>query len=44
MKTYELTVDGFKVGLVELTKEEVKSLLCDSGIVIKEVTTNNINK
>ena len=37
MKTYLLTVDGFKVGVVELTKEEVKELSKDPEIQIKEV-------
>lgn len=37
MKSYLLTVDGFKIGIVELTKEEVKELLKDRDIQIKEI-------
>lgn len=37
MKSYLLKVDGYTVGIVELTKEEVKELTKDSGIVIKEM-------
>jgi hypothetical protein len=37
MKSYEITVDGYKVGIVELTKDEVKALLNDGDIIIKEV-------
>lgn len=37
MKTYLLIVDGYKIGKVELTKEEVKELLKDKDIKIKEV-------
>lgn len=37
MKTYQVIVDGFSVGLVELTKDEVKALLGDGDIQVKEV-------
>ena len=37
MKKYEITVDGYKVGIVDLTKEEVKALLSDGDISIREV-------
>ena len=40
MKKYLLTVDGFKVGIVDLTPEEVKALLTDNDIQVKEITTN----
>lgn len=37
MKKYEITVDGYKVGIVELYPEEVKELNKDTSIIIKEV-------
>lgn len=37
MKTYQIIVDGYNVGTVELTPEEVKALMSDQGIRIKEV-------
>ena len=37
MKSYLLYVDGYKVGIVELTKSEVIELLKDSEIQIKEI-------
>lgn len=37
MKEYIVTVDGFTVGAVELTPEEVKEMNKDSNIIIKEV-------
>ena len=37
MKLYEVTIDGYKVGRVELTNEEVKAMLSDGGIILKEV-------
>jgi len=37
MRSYEITVDGFFVGIVELTRDDVKALESDSDIVIKEV-------
>jgi len=39
MKKYEVTVDGYKVGIVELYPEEVKELNKDAAIIIKEVKT-----
>lgn len=38
MKLYEIIVDGYKVGNIELTKEEVKALLSDGDIQVKEIT------
>lgn len=37
MKRYEITVDGYKVGVIDLTPEEVKALLSDKDITIKAV-------
>lgn len=37
MKKYEITVDGYKVGIVELYPEEVKALQSDKDITIKAV-------
>ena len=37
MKKYILIVDGFTVGVVELTKDDVIALACDKDIKIKEV-------
>ena len=37
MKSYLLKVDGFTVGIVELTPEEVTELSKDTDIIIKEV-------
>ena len=37
MKKYEITVDGFFVGVVELTPEDVKAIESDNGIILKEV-------
>lgn len=39
MKKYEITVDGYKVGIVELYPEEVKEMQKDTTILIKEVKT-----
>lgn len=39
MKKYEITVDGYKVGIMELYPEEVKELNKDATIIIKEVKT-----
>lgn len=36
-KQYLLTVDGYKIGIVELTREEVKELEKDKDIKVKEV-------
>ena len=36
-KSYLLKVDGFTVGVVELTPEEVKEMNKDTNIIIKEV-------
>lgn len=38
MKTYTVIVDGYEVGAVELTREEVKALLSDGAIQVKEVS------
>lgn len=38
MKEYKVIVDGFEVGIVELTREEVKALLSDGAIQVTEVT------
>ena len=37
MNKYLLSVDGFTIGIVELTPEEVKELNKDSEIIIQEV-------
>ena len=37
MQSYLLIVDGYKVGIVELTKEEIKELNKDADIQIKEI-------
>lgn len=37
MKSYILIVDGYKIGIVELTKEEIKELNKDKDIQIKEI-------
>ena len=37
MKTYRVIVDGFEVGAVELTQEEVKALLSDEDIKVYEI-------
>lgn len=37
MKKYKVIVDGYNVGIVELTPEEVKLLTADQDIKIKEV-------
>ena len=37
MKSYLLKVDGFTVGIVELTPAEVKEMSKDANIIIKEV-------
>ena len=37
MKKYEITVDGYKVGIVELYPEEVREMSKDTSIIIKEV-------
>ena len=37
MKSYRVIVDGYEVGIVELTREEVKALSSDTGIQVKEV-------
>ena len=37
MKTYRVIVDGFEVGTVELTRDEVKALLSDGSIKVEEV-------
>ena len=37
MKKYLLKVDGFLIGIVELTPEEVKEMETDKDIIIKEV-------
>lgn len=37
MREYRVIVDGFEVGVVELTREEVKALLSDGDIQVKEV-------
>lgn len=37
MKTYKVIVDGYEVGTVELTREEVRALQADGDIQIKEV-------
>ena len=36
MKAYRVIVDGFEVGTVELTREEVTALLSDSDIQVVE--------
>lgn len=37
MKSYLLTIDGYKVGIVELTANEVNELLKDPDIQVKEI-------
>lgn len=37
MREYKVIVDGYEVGIVELTREEVKALASDTGIQVKEV-------
>ena len=37
MQSYLLIVDGYKIGIVELTKEEIKELNKDKDIQIKEI-------
>jgi hypothetical protein len=37
MKKYEITVDGYKVGVIDLTPEEVKALQSDKDIVIRAI-------
>lgn len=37
MKKYLLRVDGFTIGIVELTPEEVNEMNKDKDIIIKEV-------
>ena len=37
MKRYLIIVDGLKVGVMELTPEDVKSLLSDNDIKLMEV-------
>lgn len=37
MKSYEIKVDGYLVGVVELTREEVREMQKDKDIIIKEV-------
>ena len=37
MKNYLLKVDGYTIGIVELTPEEVTELNKDENIIIKEV-------
>lgn len=37
MKTYQIIVDGYNVGIMELTPEEVKILTSDQDIRVKEV-------
>lgn len=41
MKLYEVIVDGYKVGAVELTFDEVRVLQSDADIQIKEVVNND---
>ena len=36
MREYRVIVDGYEVGTVELTREEVKALLNDGGIRVEE--------
>ena len=40
MKKYLVTVDGLTVGIIDLTPDEVKALLSDEDIAIKEVSNN----
>lgn len=37
MKEYMVSIDGYKVGIVELTIEEVREMSKDSGIIITEI-------
>lgn len=37
MKKYEITIDGYKVGIIDLTPEEVKALQSDKDITIKAI-------
>lgn len=37
MKKYIVIVDGLKVGIMELTPDDVKSLLSDNDIKLMEV-------
>ena len=41
MKKYEITVDGYKVGVIDLTPEEVREMSKDTSIIIKEITKWN---
>lgn len=35
-KDYIIIVDGYKIGIVSLNPDDVKLLLCDNDIIIKE--------
>ena len=37
IKNYLIIVDGLKVGIMELTPDDVKALASDSGIQLMEV-------
>lgn len=37
MKNYKITVDGYVVGVMEFTPDEVKTLEADQGIRLEEV-------
>ena len=37
MKNYKITVDGFTVGIVELTAQEAQELEKDNGITVERV-------
>ena len=37
MKNYKITVDGYTVGIVELTAQEAQELEKDNGITVERV-------
>lgn len=37
MKNYKITVDGYPVGIVELTTAEAKELEKDPGIIVEKI-------
>ena len=37
MKNYKITVDGYTIGVVELTAAEVKELEKDQGITLERI-------
>ena len=37
MKNYKITVDGYTVGVIELTPQEAAELEKDNGIIVERV-------